>query len=94
MTADSIVAGGCAPPIIAPSFDEEMDKHEAACRAGTIIPDKELVQRAVGASVRRAKKKGVVAWGQVSEDFSCGSTVAMGLCRRFGHDPHKSRRAR
>ena len=49
------------------------------------IPDSELVERAVrNAHLGHAKAR---RWAHVMGAFGCGSTVAHGLCARFGLDP-------
>lgn len=49
------------------------------------VTDAQLVERAV----RAAKPCGgrQIRWGSVKDAFSCGSTLAAHLCKRFGLDP-------
>lgn len=38
-------------------------------------------------AAHRASGSGYPLWSVVSDLLGCGSTVAMRVCRRFGHDP-------
>lgn len=59
--------------------------HEEKCRNGTLYSDAELVQRAIANC--KGRKAGIPLWSSVRHVFCCGSTLAAGLCRRFGYDP-------
>lgn len=68
------------------------DDDEEKCRAGTLYPDAALIERALRSARNRhpeERDRTVIGprWAAVSEAFACGSTLARGLCRRFGLDP-------
>jgi len=67
--------------------DITIDDNERMAKSGTLYSDGVLLQRAMNNCARRAKRRRDSLWVIVGEEFSCGSTLAHGLCRRFGFDP-------
>lgn len=51
------------------------------------VTDAALVERAVRASRPNGGRQ--IRWACVKDTFSCGSTLAAHLCRRFGLDPNE-----
>jgi hypothetical protein len=62
---------------------------EAVERTVAVIPDEDLVRRAVLSAVRNRRPKRTPPWVAVMDAFGLGSTFATQLCRRFEVDPDK-----